>query len=155
MAQLKIVAQTPSIELKVQSKDGSGSSTTLLVGFKRYKAVEAETRSKVYEAIVNTEDFNIMESNEELDNFIKEEILYIKKIALPVMDEDTGEEKVLKIPDTRTAKKVETLWENPAECLDVLLDAYFQWSSWRVSFISAVQIALLDMDYDGAVRKNS
>ena len=152
MAGLKLIVQQPSVEIPVTSKDGSGAGRTLIVGFKRYKTEEGAKRQKQYEDIVNTLDFNILDS-EELNSFIKEEVLYMRKLSLDCEDAE-GKAITIKVPDTRTAKKVETLWESPEECLDVLLDAYFQWSSWRVSFIAAVQSALVDMNFEGDARKN-
>lgn len=153
MANLKIVVQQPSIELPVSSADASNASVTILVGFKRYETAEARKRTEVYEEIVNAEGFDMLDSAE-LEDFLKEEILYIRKVNLPVTDTDTGEESFIKVPDTRKAKKVETLWDTSEECLVVLLDAYFQWTSWKVSFIQEVQAALLDSDILGDARKN-
>ena len=153
MAKLLIQVQEPTVEIPVSSKDGSGVSKKILVGFKRYQTEESAEKTKDYEAIVEQPDFSILDC-EELNDFIKSEILYIKNIALDILDEDTGAKKVLKIKDTRAVKKIEGLWDTPEECLDVLLDGYFAWSSWRLSFISAVQTAIVDMDFEAGAVKN-
>jgi len=152
MTTLTLMVQEPSVELAVNSNDGSAKQKTLLVGFKRYPREEADARIKEYEAIVNEADFDINDSPD-LDVFIKNEILYMKNLSVPYQDAE-GKEKTLRILDTRKAAKLETLWETPEQCLAVLLDAYFQWSSWRVSFITAVQTALADLDFKEAQRKN-
>lgn len=152
MTTLTLMVQEPSVELVVTSNDGSAKQKSLTVGFKRYQRAEADARIKEYETIVEAADFNINDSPE-LDTFIKEEILYMKGLSVPYQDAE-GKDKTLRIMDTRKAAKLETLWESPEQCLAVLLDAYFQWSSWRVSFISAVQTALADLDFKEAQRKN-
>jgi len=153
MAKLIIEMQEPSVEIPVYSKDASGVSKKIIVGFKRYETLAGESRMTDYERIVAAPGFEMLDSAE-LDTFIKEEILYLKKVELPLRDEETNKVTVMKIADTRKVKALETLWADPAECLDVLLDAYFLWSSWRVSFISAVQAALVDMSFEENSRKN-
>lgn len=152
MTTLTLMVQEPSVELTITSNDGSAKQKSLLVGFKRYPREEAEARIKEYEAIVNAPDFDINKSPE-LDDFIKSEVMYMKGLSVPYQDTE-GNEKTIRVMDTRKAAKLETLWDTPEQCLAVLLDAYFQWSSWRVSFISAVQTALADLDFKEAQRKN-
>lgn len=152
MAQLKLITQQPSIELPVSSKDGSNTKINIIVGFKRHKTLQAAERQKVYESIVSAENFDINDS-QELDQFLKEEILYFKKVKLTAED-DQGKIININILDSRSAKAIETLWDNSDDCLNVLLDSYLEWTSWRVSFIEAVQVALVDTDFISGKIKN-
>ena len=154
MAKLLIQVQKPTVELKVVSKDSSKTKDYILVGFKRYETDESEVKANEFQDIVNKEGFNILRDSE-LDTFVKDSIVYIRNVAFDAVDEETGQAKRITVTDTRTAKPVETLWETADECLSALVDAYLKWASWRVSLISAVQTALIDMDISEDAVKNS
>lgn len=151
---LVIRTQAPTVELPVVSKDGSGSSNKILVGFKRYDADEGGSRLDEYNNIVQADDFDISKS-EELADFIKEEVVYIKDITTETYDESTGKSSKLKISDTRKATKLDGLWESSDQCLAVLLDSYLSFNSWRLPFVSAVQSAIVDMNFEEERLKNS
>ena len=153
MVQLILQVQQPVFEAKVSSKDAAGNVKSMVAGFNRYPADEAKVKMDEYEAIVASQAFK-EEDYSELIDFIKGELQYLKKVVLNTKDSETGKTTQLKIADTRSAKKLESHWDTPEECLDVLLDAYLVWSSWRASFIIAVQSALLDMDLENAQLKN-
>lgn len=147
-----LIAQAPTIELEVISQDASATTMKLLVGFKRYPTKIGKLKIDAYQAIVEAPEFDILNSTE-LDTFIKAEIVYIKNIALATSNVE-GKVSHIKIKDTRTAAPLTPTWGNPKECLKVVLAAYFEWSSWKVPFISAVQSALLDTNFLEEGRKN-
>lgn len=153
MTIFKIQAQPDTVEIKVKAKDGSGSQKMLLVGFKRYKSAESQDKTDEYTAIVDSVGDHILKS-QELFNFIKEEIVFIKNISLDLMDE-TGKKSKLKIKDTREQKTIEGLWTSSEDCLETILDSYFEWDSWKLAFISAVQSSISDIDVTGEIEKNS
>ena len=150
---LVIRTQAPTVELPVVSNDGSGNSNQILVGFKRYEAEAGEEKLSEYNTIVQADGFNISNS-EELTEFIKNEVVYIKNITTESYDETTGKSTKLKIPDTRKALKLDGLWENSDQCLAVLLDSYLVYNSWRLPFIAAIQSAITDMNFDEGKAKN-
>ena len=154
MARLLIQIQKPTVELKVISKDSAKSKDYILVGLKRYETEEAEAKADEFQTIVGKEGFNILRDTE-LDKFIKDSIVYIRNVSFDAVDTETDAIKRITVSDTRTAKPVETLWDTPDECLSALVDAYLKWASWRVSLISAVQTALIDMDISEDAVKNS
>lgn len=141
--------QTPTIELKVEAKDASGVKDSILVGFKRYEIKQTEAKLKaLQETLENIEDTS------KLEEAIKAEVVYIKQAKVTLFDEEKKTEKELLVQDTRTAKLVETLWENSDECLAVLLDLYLSSSPYRVSFMSGMQKALINSDFENAEAKN-
>lgn len=150
---LFVKLQTPTIELKVTAKDAAGTKDSIIVGFKRYELTETETKLKQLQQIMQEamEDENIAKNN--IDKFVKDEVVYIKQANLQLADEK-GNPKDLNIADTRTAKPIETLWESADECLVVLLDLYLQSAPYRVSLITSLQKALLNNDYSEAEVKN-
>lgn len=157
MAQLQILGQKPSVELEVKAKDASKVVQTLIVGFKRHKTKDAKLRIETYDNIIQADTFDLTDSPR-LDQFLREEVLYMLKVSLTVVDEETGETQTLRIPDTRKAVPVDSLWKTPEECLSMLMDAYLPWSSWKMAFLPKVQSALIESDTEAAtdegVRKN-
>jgi hypothetical protein len=152
--QLYVKLQTPTIELQVKAKDASGTKDSLVVGFKRYDLKETEGKFKALQSILeDIQDENNLNS-ETLNKFIKDEIVYLKSVKVEVYDKEKETTKELSIVDTRTTKPVETLWETPDDCLDVLLGYYLASAPYRVSLISAMQKALLNNDYESAEVKN-
>lgn len=152
MARLVLQVQEPTIELKVTPKSSSPKKQTVLIGFKRYEADEGKAMLERFQEISSKDDFEFLTDND-LTNFIKESIVYIKNVSFEAIGED-GKSKSISISDTRIAKPVETLWDTPEECLSALVDAFLKWASWRVSLISAVQTAMLDLDMSDDAVKN-
>lgn len=152
--QLYVKLQTPTIELQVKAKDASGTKDSLVVGFKRYDLKETEGKFKALQSILEDiqEESNL--NSETLNKFIKDEIVYLKTAKLELSDSETKTTKELLVADTRAAKRVETLWETPDDCLDVLLNLYLASAPYRVSLISSMQKALLNNDYENAEVKN-
>ena len=152
--QLYVKLQTPTIELQVKAKDASGSKDTFIVGFKRYDLKETEGKfislQDILEDVQNENNLN----SDALNKFVKAEIVYMKAAKLELYDNIKDTTKELSVPDTRTAKPVETLWETSDECLAVLLDLYLASAPYRVSLISAMQKALLNNDYSEGELKN-
>jgi len=152
--QLYVKLQTPTIELQVKAKDASGNKDSLIVGFKRYELKETEVKFKQLQDILEETQTNNSLNSEELNTFVKDELVYIKAAKVESYDDETKVSKDIVISDTRTAKKIETLWDTPEECLDVLLNYYLASAPYRVSLISAMQKALLNNDYESAELKN-
>jgi len=140
---LNLKLQTPTIELKVQAKDPSGATDTILVGFKRYSFSEAQEKFEASK-----------DSSELIDAAVKQEIVYIKQMKLQLEDEN-GKTKELVVADTRTQKPVESLWGEPEECLSVLVDALLDSAPYRGSLIEAMFQALLNMKLEDNSAKNS
>jgi hypothetical protein len=139
---LNLKLQTPTIELKVQAKDPSGATDTILVGFKRYSFSEAQEKFEASK-----------DSSELIDAAVKEEIVYIKQMKLSLEDED-GKSKELVIADTRTQKPVESLWGSSEECLSVLVELLLDSAPYRGSLIEAMYQALLNMKLGDDSAKN-
>ena len=154
MAKLKLVIQTPSIELPVTSKDGAGKKQTIIVGFNRYVTEKGLEKAKIYDSLTADKEEDIF-LNEELKDFVKNEVLYLKKASVTIMDEDTGKTRVKHISDTRKVDPEPSLWANSEECLQLLLGAYLEWSSWFLPFLTSVRIALVDLNFEEEERKNS
>lgn len=152
--QLYVKLQTPTIELQVKAKDASGAKDSLTIGFKRYELKETEVKFKSLQEILEDIQTENNLNSETLNKFIKDEIVYLKAVKVETFDKEKEVTKELSIQDTRTAKPVETLWETPDDCLAVLLDYYLASAPYRVSFISAMQKALLNNDYSDAEVKN-
>lgn len=153
MAQkLYIKLQTPTIELTVKAKDVSGAKESIIVGFNRYEVKESQDKlTKLQELLAEANDNPTLTT---LDNFIKNEVVYIKQAKLELADSETGRSSDLVIADTRIAKPNDSLWVTPDECLAVLLDLYLSSSPWRLSLILALQKALFNNDYSDAEIKN-
>lgn len=150
---LIIRTQAPTVEIPVVSRDGSKNTNTLLVGFKRYGADAGKTRLDEYNTIVTQEGFDLSESKE-LEEFIKAEVVFFKDVSVETVDDSTGKSAKLRVADTRKATKLDGLWENSEQCLAVLLDSYLVYTSWRLPFISALQSALADINFEEVIAKN-
>jgi hypothetical protein len=150
---IKLKLQTPTIELVVVAKDASGNSETIKVGFKRYSVEESKIKFKELEQIQSKLTLDTVET-EELDNFIKGEIVYIKGASITIEDSATGTERIMSIPDSRTIKPIETLWSDADECKDLLTSAYLTSAPYRVSLLDSMQKAFLNNDYKEASVKN-
>lgn len=148
---LFVKLQTPTIELKVEAKDVSGSKEYINIGFKRYEIKEAEAKIEQLKTV--SEDFKNLDTNEVI-KFIKNEVVYIKQAKVELFDDELNLPKDLVISDTRTVKPNEGLWGTPDECLAVLLDLYLASAPWRLSLIIALQQALINVDYKEAELKN-
>lgn len=141
--------QTPVIELKVEAKDASGAKDSLVVGFKRYEVKETESKLEQLQTIFSS----MAENPDEIIKYIKNEVVYIKQAKL-LLEDENGKEKELTIVDSRVVKPVETLWETSEECLDTVLDLYLSSAPYRVSFMTALQKALINNDYSEGELKN-
>jgi len=158
MKQLYVRLQTPVIELTVKAKDSSGANDKIVVGFKRYNLEEAEKQLKEFQEVIEQQLEDMQEGtaiSEEVNSFIKDKVVYIKQAKLEIYDTEADKTVELVIPDTRKAKPNEDFWESPDECLDALLDLYLSAAPWRSSLITALQKALLNMDYEAEQLKNS
>lgn len=153
MGKLYVKLQTPTIELKVTAKDASGATSSMVVGFKRYETEEGDDKIKILQDAL-TEYGEEEGTSENLDNFIKNEIVYLKKVELEVGKEDGKNSPDLHIPDTRRAKPNETFWGSSEECLSVLVDLFLASQPWKVSLIASQQKALMNNDYGDALTKN-
>lgn len=150
---INLQLQTPTIELKVRAKDASGATETLKVGFKRYEV--AETKAKFEELTALTSALTSDDKDSpELDKFISDEVVYILGANIVVSDSDTGTDRKMTIPDTRTIKPVEALWGSGDECRNILISAYLQSAPYRVSLLGALSKALLNNDYESDSAKN-
>ncbi len=150
--QIAIKLQTPTIELPVKAKDASGAKDTILVGFKRYPIEEAQAKLDTLQSLLDSADKVKSLESTELDNFITNEIVYIKQIKLDL--NENGKSRELAIADTRQVKPIADLWETGDECLSVLLKMYLSSAPYRLALILAGQKALLNNDYSQDELKN-
>ena len=144
MSKLVIRLKKPVVELVVEDKAVDGVRQKITVGFKRYEKDERDLKITEFDSIQKEENFDVFTSNA-FENFLKDQIVYIKQASFELEDSETGKTIKMTVPDTRTVKPYETLWETPDECLSTLVDAYLQWASWRVSLSIAAQKALIDI----------
>lgn len=145
--------QAPSIELPVIARDASGATETIILGFKRY---DVEDTRKKFKALSEIHE-RITDDNPdptELDAFVREEILYVKKANIEVTDNETGATRNISVPDSRVVKPVEALWESSEECVSLLLSAYLTSAPYRVSILGALSKAFLNNDYAEGSAKN-
>lgn len=142
---LFVKLQAPSIELLVEAKDSSGEAAKMLVGFKRYEhKVSAEKLKEVEN----------LSGQEAEDNFIKNEILYLKNVSVEVYDDVTGQkDSELKVADTRTAAQ-SAFWGGPEECLSVLVDHYLASTPWKAALTTAMFKALTNVKFEEDKLKN-
>ena len=151
--QINLKLQTPTIELPVVAKDAAGNTESLKIGFKRYDVEQTrkkfEELTSIYKRI--TED---SPDTEELDNFIRNEVVYIKGASISISSSDSAIEKEITIADSRTVKAVDGLWSSNEECVDVLLRAYLNSAPYRAAINTAMSKALLNNDFKEASAKN-
>ena len=156
MKQLYVKLQTPVIELTVKAEDSSKTKDSMIVGFKRYPLEEADKELKKFQQLLEEQLDSMQEGTsdlEEVNNFIKSQIEYIKQAHVVIHDE-AGKESELTVADTRKAKPNDGLWDDADSCLDALLDLYLSSTPYRSSLITALQKALLNMDYEEEQLKN-
>jgi hypothetical protein len=149
---LCIALQTPSIELVVKAVDAADTAASILVGFKRFAAKEAQEQLKQYD-IISSSDSSDEEKATALENFIKSHILYIKNASASVYDGETLVEEI-KISDTRTPPEFKDFWNDSKECLSVLVDNYLSSPPWKSPLYKAHSKALLNIDYEKEALKN-
>lgn len=140
---LFVKLQVPSIELVLKAVDAAQEKDTITVGFKRYDIAEVTKVLDEFQDIID----NVSDAKDThaLDSFIKSNVLYLKACNIQYVSDEEGAKPVkLTVPDTRTAKPVETLWDTPEECLDALLDHYLGSSPYRVPFINLMNKALVN-----------
>lgn len=143
---LFVKLQTPSIELKVKATDASGTTSEVLVGFKRYdlSQLEAKFKEQTPESATDTNaDFN----------FISKEVIYIKNAVLEIYDEKGDYLEDLVVTDTRTVEPNE-FFQSPKDALDVLLTHYMGSNPWKNSLFEAYRDALVNVTYKEAELKN-
>jgi hypothetical protein len=140
MKKLYLKLQSPVIELKVQCRDGSGASTSFVVGFKRHGKTEAENRLKAFQDM-----FTESVQTGLLDKFIKDEILYVKDIEFDVEDTETGAVTHILVKDSRKEKKGDA-WEDADECLELLKSLLFDSNPYATAIYGAYPKALVNVD---------
>jgi len=84
------------------------------------------------------------EQAEALMAFYKKQITHIKNASLEYSK--NGETVDLNVADSRKAIPVESLWEDPSECLTVLLDTYLNYLPFRDSLTSKVSSVVFNID---------
>ena len=91
-------------------------------------------------------------TNQELlsSQFYKSQILFIKNASIEI--EEDGKVKDMIVPDTQTVTPIESLWENPEECLAVLLDAYFSVPPIRDSLVSKITDVILNFQSEAKTK---
>jgi len=155
MKKLFVKLQVPVIELKVTAKDASGARDNLVVGFKRYETVESDKQLKLFQEALQDQIDSIKNEVESTvtEDFIKKNIVYLRNLELELLDEDDKPSR-LSVNDTRKAKPVTDLWENPEECLETLLDLLLASAPYKSVLISSLQKALVNVDYEDDTVKN-
>jgi len=152
---LFVKLQTPVIELKVTAKDISGTKDSIIVGFKRYPVSEAQVKiAELQDIWKDLSESSDTPDTKRFDNFLRNQIVYIKGFEGETQDSTDGTVKKLSVADTRTVKPIETLWDTPEECLVVLLDNFLECAPIRVSLQTALSQALVNADYSDAETKN-
>jgi len=146
---LYVKLQSPTVELEVIAKDSTGNQEKVLVGFKRYNIEESQKRLDSFKDLVEKETSS---SFGLLDNFLKEEIVYLKNISFDVEEEEKTVSITIK--DTREESLREGLWETREICLETLLNLFLSSSPWRLPFITTLQKALYNVDFDSLNLKN-
>jgi len=148
---IKLKLQTPTIELPVKARNAAGASELFKMGFKLYDV--EETRKK-FKELTDIQQ-RITEDNpgtEELDKFVQSEVVYVKGLAIDVIE--NGSERTINIADSRTAKPIETLWADEVECKDLLTSVALTSAPYRVAILQAMQKAFLNNDYSEEKTKN-
>lgn len=81
--------------------------------------------------------------------FYKKQVLFLKNCKLLTEDGQTVE-----VIDTREVKPIESLWGSPSECLDALLDVYFDDRNYKDSLITAIYTGLFGTSLEDVKAKN-
>jgi len=165
--ELFVELQTPVVELVVEASDAAGTNSSIVVGFKRYIAPDAnstlpdegkeillkfEALNESYLTELKKEERSIpreTEIQDEIKQLVKDHILFIKGCKLPVYDSETRKLiETLKVSDTRTAKPDKDFWETPEECLTLLAGYYLKATPWESPLFLAFQKSLLNQEID-------
>jgi hypothetical protein len=133
--------QSPVIELKISCRDGGGTQASFTVGFRRHGKVEAEDKLKAFQDLFSSEGVKTTQ----LDDFIKDDIMYVKDIDFDVEDTETGALSHVSVKDSRKEKKGE-LWEDSDECLTTLKDMLFDSNPYATALYGAFPKALVNID---------
>lgn len=99
-------------------------------------AADEDTSRLDKEALMEEMKKALMQKEADIISFLCKFVVYIQDASLQGIDEVTGQEKTIAVPDTRTVQPFESLWESAEECLVVLLDVYLQYSPFRDSFFN-------------------
>jgi len=150
--ELFVKLQVPTIELEVNVKDAAGTKDKIIVGFNRYEIEESKTKFAELERIAEESEVKIQENL--YMSFVKNEVVYLRKMELESKNQETGKMSKLLVEDTRTQKAIEGLWGTPEQCLDVLLDYYLRSAPYRLSFISTMSTAIANLDHTENKIKN-
>jgi hypothetical protein len=143
---------------------------SLTVGIKVYSVKDLSKIRKEYLGILNTKELNELEDKvalhpensslvEELErlseakeaemtSFYRKHILYIKDAVLETDETD------LIVSDTRDSQPIEGLWKDDKECLNVLLDLYFDNTSIAPLLTNAVTTVVFNSSYKEENLKN-
>ena len=89
MSKLVIRLKKPVIELVVEDKAVDGVRQKITVGFKRYEKDERDLKITEFDSIQKEENFDVFTSNA-LENFLKDQIVYIKQAVFELEDSETG-----------------------------------------------------------------
>jgi hypothetical protein len=156
MSKYFLQLQTPTVELTVTGKDASGAAVDIAAGINRYEIEDAQEKFEQFNTInkeladveADVAAGNIVdktylktlrsETASKITEFLKNEVVYLKKVQLMEETSPGIYQKGPLIPDTRTWKD-DSLWkEKHTSCLDFLLDMLLASSVWRGQLISAV-----------------
>lgn len=88
-----------------------------------------------------------------LHEFYREHILFIKGAYLAYEDAE-GKRVDVSVIDSREVKPVESLWTNPEECLNTLLDVYFDAPYYRDVLITTITETIFNYSSKETERKN-
>lgn len=148
---LLVKTQTPTVELAlVSAATADGTTDKVTVGFKRYPSKQVEKKWEEFTSISTKTDQDVVD-------FLRNEIVYFKDASVGVYDDATGEDvlvETIDVADSRTAAPVESFWGTPKECLAVLLDSYLESIPWKGPFIDGFATSLFNRDLSNPV-KNS
>lgn len=139
MTKFFVSLQTPSVEHAVKALDGSGNSSSMLVGFKRYGSEESSR------LIESSKDMNV--ASEEFKAFVRQHILYYKNVETQIPTENGGFTRYV-IKDTRKIPAdCPLLEEDPdLDIFEVLTDMFMDSAPWRTALTRALYTVLGNMD---------
>lgn len=152
MIQLRTKLQTPTIEISVKPVDATGQKDSFILGFIGYGAKEADRKLNELTSIYNDENLDVEKRNEIIKEVVKQSIVFIKHLSFTVEDGDKSSS--LSIPDTRTVKELEGVWNSAEECLQVCLDILFESQACRFAIVNAYPKALNNTDFTELKAKN-
>lgn len=154
---IKIALQTSTIEVTVNGKDAAGEKASMILGCKRYPIEESEKKLEEFQELISMVDGKPKHSLAEQNQFILDNVVYLRNIILIDEDEVTGEIKKLPpIKDTRKLKKEELcLLGDVEDAKEFLLKMHLDSAPWRLPIMLKLQEALLNRDLnDEFSRKN-